>query len=125
MRFLMTPDSNNDEDQDIRELFGAQSQQSKHSLFEGGSRQKDSMIGNSMMSEEKELFFEEVYDDSQAFNLPGLNIEMLHFISDSTLMAITTSQEIRVLNSSSFNPETYDADRIKQQTKNSLRSAPL
>lgn len=78
-----------------------------------------------MMSEEKELFFEEVYDDSQAFNLPGLNIEMLQFISDSTLLVITTSQELRVLNTSSFHPETYDADRIKQQTKNSLRSAPL
>lgn len=43
------------------------------------------------LSEEKEIIFEEVYDDSQAFNIPGLFIEQIQFISDSTIMIITQS----------------------------------
>eukprot|EP00347_Sterkiella_histriomuscorum_P024298 403331615 len=123
VRFMNIEDKQDDEDDDLRELLNNKT--SKQSMID--LRSRDSLANSiSMLNEEtKEVVFEEVYDDSQAFNLPNLFIEAVQFLSDSTLMVITQSQEIRVLHTSSFHPETYDADKVKKQTKNSLRQTPI
>eukprot|EP00347_Sterkiella_histriomuscorum_P012402 403368713 len=55
------------------------------------------------------------YDDSEAFTQSGMDIEQIQFFSDSTLLIVTKQQEIRILNVSSFHPDTYDAQSEQQK----------
>jgi len=57
-----------------------------------------------------------LFDDSEAFDMKTLDIENIQFFSDSTLLILTQTQEIRILNVSAFYPNTYYPKTHKKVT---------
>lgn len=48
-------------------------------------------------------------------------IEGLYFLSDSTILILLSGQEMRILDTQSFQPEGYDADKIHEKPKKSSK----
>jgi hypothetical protein len=54
-------------------------------------------------------------DPFLAFKQPNTSyIEGLFFLSDSTILILLSNNEMRILDTQSFNPENYDAERIAE-----------
>lgn len=57
-------------------------------------------------------------DEFMAFRHPEFCfIEGLYFLSDSTILILLSGQEMRILDTQSFEPQGYDADKLLAKPK--------
>jgi len=59
-------------------------------------------------------------DEGVSFLDPGLNIESMKFIAESTLLVVTSNLEVRVLYTQAFCPQEYtnESSAIRKLEKN-------